>query len=71
MKGIMSSDPNTRIIIGGDINKHNVTELITQHSLQQMVKSPTRGERILDVFLTMQLPIIMEKTYCVQQFGSF
>ena len=49
---IISSDPNARIIIGGDINKLNVTKLIAQHSLQQMVKSPTRGEQILDVFLT-------------------
>ena len=57
---IMSSDPNARIIIGGDINKLNVTELITQHSLQQMVKSPTRGERILDVFLT-NYPLLWRK----------
>ena len=54
------SDPNARIIIGGDINKLNVTELITQHSLQQMVKSPTRGERILDVFLT-NYPLLWRK----------
>ena len=43
---IMLSDPNVRIIIGGDVNKLNVTELIIQHSLQKMVKSSTRGERI-------------------------
>ena len=57
---IMSSDPNARIIIGGDINKLNVMELIVQHSLQQMVKLPTRGERVLDVFLT-NYPLLWRK----------
>ena len=59
---IMLSDPNARIIIGGDVNKLNITELITQHSLQQMVKSPTRSERTLDVFLT-NYPLLWRKPF--------
>ena len=59
---IMLSDPNARIIIGRDVNKLNITELITQHPLQQMVKSPTRSERILDVFLT-NYPLLWRKPF--------
>lgn len=49
---IQISDPNAKIIIAGDINRLNIKDLIIHHSLQQMVKSATRGQRILDVFLS-------------------
>ena len=49
---ILSSTPDANIIIDGDINHLNIRDLISQHNLVQMVKKPTRGDRILDVFLT-------------------
>ena len=47
-----SSTPDANLIIAGDINQLNIRDLLRQHNLVQMVKKPTRGDRILDVFLT-------------------
>ena len=49
---LQSADPNAKIIIGGDIIQLDIRPLLNQLSLKQMVKSPTRGQRILDVFIT-------------------
>ncbi|EDO43665.1 predicted protein, partial [Nematostella vectensis] len=49
---ILLENPNAKIIIAGDINQLNISEFTRQPALHQMVKVPTRGERILDVFLT-------------------
>lgn len=49
---ILSTETDAKIIIAGDINKLNIRDLISQHNLVQMIKKPTRCERILDVFLT-------------------
>ena len=49
---IQSTDPNAKIVIGGDINQLDIRPLLNQLCLKQMVKSPTRGQRILDVFIT-------------------
>ena len=49
---ILSVKPNSRIIIAGDINKLNIRNLLNQLSLIQLVKVPTRGQNILDVFIT-------------------
>ena len=49
---ILLRDPNMKIRIAGDINKLNIHELLSQQSLIQMVKTPTRRNNILDVFIT-------------------
>ena len=49
---ILLRDPNMNIIIAGDINKLNIHDLLSQQSLIQMVKTPTRCNNILDVFIT-------------------
>ena len=49
---ILLCDPNMNIIIAGGINKLNIHDLLSQQSLIQMVKSPTRCNNILDVFVT-------------------
>ena len=49
---ILLDDPNMKIIIAGYINKFNIHELRSQQSLIQMVKTPTRRNNILDVFIT-------------------
>ena len=49
---LLSSTPNARLIIDGDVNQLDINCLLNQHSLAQIVKIPTRGVRTLDVFLT-------------------
>ena len=45
-------DPNNIIVIGGDLNERKYKDLLTQASLAQLVKEPTRKNKILDVFIT-------------------
>ena len=52
LKKILLSTPDARIIIAGDIIQLNIRDQLSRHNLVQMVKKPTRGDRILDVFLT-------------------
>ena len=49
---LLTENPNAKIIITGDLNKLNIYNLLNQLSFAQLVKSPTRGENILDVFIT-------------------
>jgi hypothetical protein len=49
---IFRSEPNARLIIAGYINQLPIRDLISQHNLDQLVKKPTRGQKVLDVFLT-------------------
>ncbi|XP_022809307.1 uncharacterized protein LOC111346277, partial [Stylophora pistillata] len=57
---LMTVDPNCRIIIAGDVNQLKYKDLLVHASLSQMVKKPTRGENILDVFIT-NTPHLWEK----------
>ena len=49
---ILHDDPNAKIVIAGDINQLQIKDVMQQHGLHQMVKVPTRRDKILDVFLT-------------------
>ena len=49
---ILLSNPNSKIIIAGDINQLDIKDLTHHHAIQQIVKAPTRGQNTLDVFLT-------------------
>ena len=49
---ILCLDSSARIIIAGDINKLAINDLCTQPNLQQLVSKSTRGQRILDIFIT-------------------
>ena len=49
---ILNDDPDAKIVVAGDVNQLNIKEFTHQHVLQQMVKTPTRENRVLDVFLT-------------------
>lgn len=67
---ILSSKPNARIIIAGDINQLNVGDLMSQHNLAQMARKVTRGHRVLDVFLTncthiWKPPVVFNGLVCV------
>ena len=49
---ILHDDPNAKIVIAGDINQLQIKDLMQQHGLHQMVKVPTKRDKILDAFLT-------------------
>ena len=51
-ESILATSPNARLIIAGDINKLDLKSLSQQSGLSQLVKTPTRNDSILDVFLT-------------------
>ena len=53
---VLSSDPDARIVIAGDINQLDINTLMSQHNFQQLVKSFTRGH---------QLSPSMEANICV------
>ena len=57
---ILASDPNSKLVICGDLNQLRYKELLLQNSLFQMVRSPTRKDKILDVFIT-NVPHLWDK----------
>ena len=62
---ITSMDPNNIIVIGGDLNELKYKDLLTQASLAQLVKEPTRKNKILDVFITNK-PHLWSKTKVIK-----
>ncbi len=44
--------PGCGIFLAGDFNRLNVSRLSTQFKMKQLVRSPARGDRILDLILT-------------------
>ena len=51
-ESILATSRNARLIVAGDINKLDLKSLTQQSDLSQLVKTPTRNNSILDVFLT-------------------
>ena len=49
---LLLSKSNSNIIIAGDINNLNIRSVLNQLPFTQLVKTPTRGLKILDVFIT-------------------
>lgn len=49
---IESKYPHAAVILAGDFNHLNITEVSQQYSLTQMVNFPTRGNNTLDLVLT-------------------
>ena len=56
----LAFNENCKIIIAGDVNQLKYKDLLVHASLSQMVKKPTRGENVLDVFMT-NTPYLWEK----------
>ena len=46
---IESQYPGCGIFLAGDFNRLNVSRLLTPFKMKQLVRSPTRGDRILDL----------------------
>ena len=51
-ENFLAVSPNARLVIAGDVNKLGLKSLMQQRGLSQLVKTSTRNDRILDVFLT-------------------
>ena len=49
---ILTERPSTGVLICGDFNNLKLNTLCRRFNLQKLVKSPTRGEKILDQILT-------------------
>lgn len=49
---LTTMDRNCKIIIAGDVNQLKYKDLLVHAALFQMVKQPTRGNKILDIFIT-------------------
>ena len=49
---LLSLEPNAKLIMAGDINQLGIKPLLNYHSLVQIVNVSTRGQKILDVFIT-------------------
>lgn len=52
LETLLTNNPGCRVILAGDINQLELNTLMHQFSLSQLVKKPTRGNNILNVFLT-------------------
>ena len=47
-----TNHPDAGLVILGDFNQMNIDGLLTNHNLRQVVKTPTRGNNILDKIIT-------------------
>ena len=52
LQNIESNHPNCGIILTGDFNRLNITNICRHFGLKQAVKFPTRGDVTLDLILT-------------------
>ena len=44
--------PDCGIVLLGDFNNLNISDLLTSHDLSQIICEPTRGSAILDLVIT-------------------
>jgi hypothetical protein len=49
---VRSAHPDCGIVISGDFNCLDITDILTNHNLKQVVQDPTRGNNILDLIVT-------------------
>ena len=60
------SDPNSKLIICGVVNKLRYEDLLLQNSLFQMIRPPTRQDKILDAGLHANIPHLWGKILVVK-----
>ena len=49
---VQSAHPDCGIVILGDFNSLDITDILANHNLKQVVQDPTRGNNILDLIVT-------------------
>ena len=62
---LLTDNPNSNLIICGDLNQLDYKDFLTQLNLFQMVNTPTRKDNILDVFIT-DVPLFWRKVSVTQ-----
>lgn len=67
---VLSTFLNTKIMIEGDLNKLNIRTQLNQLSLFQMVKTATKVDKILDVFIT-NVPNYWKKVKCIRSQNDY
>ena len=61
--------PDCGIVLLGDFNNFNISNLLACHSLKQVVDQPTRGTSILDLIIT-NLFHLYEKSHVLAPLGT-
>ena len=49
---IFQLESNAKIIVAGDVNQLKIKDIMCQHNMEQVVRKPTRGQKVLEIFLT-------------------
>ena len=49
---VKSAHPDCGVILLGDFNTLDVTNILTNHTLKQLVREPTRGNSVLDLVIS-------------------
>ena len=49
---VWSAHPDCGIVISGDFNCLDITDILANHNLKQVVQDPTRENNILDLIVT-------------------
>ena len=52
---LRNQHPNCGLVLLGDFNDFDISNILSSHNLKQVVKVPTRGTAILDLIITNQL----------------
>ena len=45
---IFQLESNAKIIVAGDVNQLKIKDIMCQHNMEQMVRKPTRGQKVLN-----------------------
>ena len=66
---LRNQHPNCGLVLLGDFNDFDISNILSSHNLKQVVKVPTRGTAILDLIITNQ-PNLYEPPQVLAPLGS-
>ena len=52
LDSVKTSYPDCGVVLLGDFNTQDISDMLANHNLKQVVTRPTRGNSILDLILT-------------------
>jgi len=61
LEELLLQNPDASVILAGDFNQLNIDEVSARTGLLPLVKTPTRGEKILDMTMTSALHLLQVK----------
>ena len=56
---VKSAHPDCGVVLFGDFNTLDVTNILTNHTLKQLVREPTWGNSVLDLVISVDLNVHM------------